>query len=48
MSCQLDSLYDRLWRKAEALFRTLFDFVDLTLVERVDRGRVPGNIDSRV
>ena len=30
------------------LFRTLFDFVDLTLVERVDRGRVPGNIDSMV
>jgi hypothetical protein len=39
---------DRCWAQSGPLFRTLFDFVDLTLVERVDRGRVPGNIDSRV
>src|SRR5260370_37657033 len=39
---------DHFWAQSGPLFRTLFDFVDLTVVERVDRGRVPGNIDSRV
>jgi hypothetical protein len=39
---------DRSWRKADLCLGRFFDLVDLTLMERVDRGRVPGNIDSRV
>ena len=40
--------YPDLWRKADLCLGRFFELVDLTLVERVDRGRVPGNIDSRV
>jgi hypothetical protein len=33
--------------KADLCLKRFFDLVDLTLAERVDRSRVPGNIDSR-